>query len=381
MKKIFSTLVLILTIAFSIHAQQSEAGEEYQFEIVTENDATSVKNQQKTGTCWSFSTVSFLESELIRMGKGTIDLSEMYVVRKTYPLKAERFVRYHGKNNFSPGSLSHDVINCVHNFGMVPEAVYSGKKNPDDVHNHSEMHRMLNKMLEETIKSKTLSEEWKASFAAILDVYLGEDPEKFTYNDKEYTPRTFADEVLNINANDYVSLSSFLHHPFNEKFILEVPDNFCDGMFYNIPIEDLTKTVDFALENGFTIAWDCDVSDKGFSARKGIAIMPEKDWKEMTKEEAKLVFETPTKELEVTQEMRQAAFDDYTLTDDHLMHITGIVKDQNGTKYYIVKNSWGENISKKGYLYVSEAYFKMNTISILLHKDGIPKNINKQLGL
>tara|TARA_Y100000589_G_scaffold112812_1_gene107229 strand:+ start:2219 stop:3289 length:1071 start_codon:yes stop_codon:yes gene_type:complete len=329
------------------------------FKDIVSVPVNSVESQGKTGTCWSYATGSFLESELIRKGKGIYDLSEMFVARNVYLEKADNFVRRHGKANFSEGSLSHDLINTIHKYGLIPYENYSGLVSHSEKHDHSELSSLLKSYLKVIVERKNPSNLWKNGYEAILDVYLGEVPEIFEYNGKKYTPKSFAKE-LDLDPNDYINLTSFNHHPFYDKFILEVPDNWSNGFFYNIPIEEMVEISLNALKNGFSIAWDTDVSNQSFNSKKGIA----------------------HDSTIVSQEVRQLKFNNYTVTDDHLMHITGLTEGSDGLIYYIVKNSWGDSRgldNYKGYVLVSNNYFKLNTISIMLHKDAIPKKILKKL--
>ena len=380
MKRLTFLLSFLISVTL-VYAQSGESGSDYQFETMHAVEATAVKSQDRTGTCWSFSSNSFLESELLRMNKGQFDLSEMYSVYRTYQDKGLNYMRYHGKANFSEGSLNHDVFRCLEQFGAMPEAAYAGKKDEKGRYDHSKMVKLLTKMLEATQEQKGYDENWSLAFDQMLNIYMGEIPETFEYKGKSYTAISFRDEVLGLKANDYVSLTSFSHHENYSKFILEVPDNYSHGSYYNLPLESLEKVVDHALAEGFSIAWDADVSDPGFSARNGLGIVPAKNWGEMNSEEKTAVFDEPVAQKVITSEMRQTAFDSYKLTDDHLMHITGLAKDQHGDEYYVVKNSWGSKISFDGYMYISKAYFNMNTIAIVLHKDGIPKGVLKSLKL
>ena len=373
-------IVLLLTISFNTQIVAQTAG--YNFTMEKSLSATPVKNQQNTGTCWSFSTTSFVESELIRIGKGEHDLSEMYTVRQIYLEKAMNYVRRQGKAQFSEGSLSHDVINIVRKYGAVPESAFNGLNNGDTKYNHSELEAVLQGMLDAMIKNRgNLSNHWKKAVEAVLDVYLGEVPEEFKYDGKSYNPKSFADEVLEINPDDYVELTSYEHHPFYKICVLEIPDNFSNGFYYNVPIEDLEKITDNAVTLGYTVAWDCDVSEKGFSQKNGLAILPAKSWNDMTKDEKEEVFKSPVEQQKVDQTMRQSTFDNYSTTDDHLMHITGIAKDSKGNRYYQVKNSWGERGAFDGYLYASKAYFQLKTVAVMVHKDAIPSQIKEKLGL
>ncbi len=344
-----------------------------QYSFVNEQkiECTSVKNQARTGTCWSFATASFLESEIIKKKDLQIDLSEMFVVRNNYEEKAQNYVLRQGKANFSQGSLSHDLIRNLAKNGAVPDEVYSGLRNDETRHNHSEMEAGLKGFLDGIIKSKRLSLKWKEAFNSILDVYLGQEPKNFVYKGKNHTPKSFA-EWLDIKPSDYISLSSFTHHPFYEKFILEIPDNYSNGTFYNVPIDELVEAVDYALAKGYTIAWDGDVSEKGFSAKEGIAILP-------TDEKREDLFTNPGKEVSVNQDLRQSNFESYATTDDHLMHLVGTAEDQKGNKYYLIKNSWGEISDYKGYIYMSEAYLKMKTVAIMLNKNALTDQTSKKI--
>jgi bleomycin hydrolase len=355
----------------------------YQFEVIYDNAATPVKNQSYTGTCWSFATSSFLESELLRQGKGEYDLSEMFIVKNIYPEKAVNYVRLHGNTTLGPGSLSGDMMRAAAKYGVVPEAVYAGMNAGYSKHNHAEMDAVLKAMLDAVVANpgKQLSTVWLDAVKGVLDAYLGKSPETFEYKGKTYTPKSFA-EHLGIRPNDYIQLTSFTHHPFYTRFALEIPDNWARNQYDNVPLDELMATIDNALAKGYTVAWDGDVSEKTFSNKEGIAILPETDWDDMTKAERDSVFKKVLPELQVTQEIRQAFFDNYRTTDDHLMHITGLAKDQNGTKYYITKNSWGtKDFKKGGYVYMSEAYVRAKTISIMVHRDALPLSIGKKLAV
>ncbi len=382
MKNLFKIASLFIATCFLTVALNAQTAG-YNFKVEKECAATSVKSQGKTGTCWSFSTTSFIESELIRIGKGEHDLSEMYTVRQIYLEKAMNYMRRQGKAQFSQGSLSHDVMIALKKYGAMPEAAFNGLNNGDKSYNHGELVSVLKAMLDAMRKSSKgkLSNHWKPAIEAVLDVYLGEVPEKFTYKGKSYTAATFSTEMLKINPSDYIEISSYQHHDFYQPFVLEVPDNFSNGLYYNVPLKDMERITDKAVTMGYTVAWDCDVSEKGFSSKNGMAILPAQPWSEMSKDEKKAVFEAPVKEMAVTQEMRQTTFDDQSTTDDHLMQITGIAKDSKGGKYYQVKNSWGERGDYKGYLYASQAYFQLKTVAVMVHKDCLPADIKKKLGL
>ncbi len=344
---------------------------QYQFTDVHELRNTSVKNQQKTGTCWSFATGSFIESELLRKEGIDRDLSEMYIVRKIYLDKARNYVLRQGKANFSQGSLSHDFVRAIARYGVVPESVYSGKEGAK--HDHTELFAVLKAMLDAVIAQKRPSAKWPKAIEAVLDVYLGEVRDKFVYGGREYDPKGYA-KSLNLRLLDYVSLTSFTHHPFYSRFILEIPDNYSNQSYYNLPMDEFQGLVDKAIETGYTVAWDGDVSEKGFSSKHGIAVLS-------VKPERKDLFKKPGAEREFSVESRQRAFENYSTTDDHLMHIVGIARDQRGTKYYKVKNSWGKRGAHKGYIYMSETYFKMKTVGVMLNRAVIPEALMKKLGL
>lgn len=309
----------------------------------------------------------------MRLGEGGYDLSEMYMVRNIYKDKARNYVLRQGKANFSQGSLNHDVMRAIEMAGAVPESVYSGLTEGDRYHDHSEMESALKGFLDGVLASKRPSQKWPDAFEAIMDQYMGAAPESFLYQGKTHTPSSFK-EALPINPEDYVSLTSFAHHPFYETFILEIPDNYSNGRYFNIPLDELQAIADYALSQGYTVAWDGDVSEKGFSAGNGLAILPEN-------EEAKDRFNRPVEEVTVTQDNRQLAFETFSTTDDHLMHLTGLAKDQNGQTYYITKNSWGEISPYKGLLYMSGPYFRMKTVGLMVHKDAIPEGIAQKLNL
>ncbi|MEM9547940.1 MAG: C1 family peptidase [Bacteroidota bacterium] len=344
---------------------------QYEFKTEKKIHCTSIKNQARTGTCWSFSTASFLESELMRMGMEDINLSEMFIVRNIYKDKAHNYILRQGKANFSQGSLAHDLIRIAEKDGLMTEEAYSGLLSGESRHDHGEMVNGLHGFLDGVRKSKVLSHKWRSAFDGILDSYIGNVPEQFEYEDQSYTATTFA-EMTKLKTEDYISITSFTHHPFYEQFILEIPDNYSNGSFYNVPLDELMSIIDYALLAGYSIVWDGDVSEKGFSARNGMALLPVDPKRED-------LFTNPGPEINVTQENRQINFENYSTTDDHLMHIVGIALDQDGTKYYLTKNSWGEISDYEGFLYMSEAFMKMKTVSIMIHKDGLPRNSSEKL--
>ncbi len=398
MKKTVLSALTVFLFVTGINAQsdtlKNKKDGHYYFTVIKNNETTEVQNQWRTGTCWSFSSLSFIESELLRTGKGKHNLSEMFIVHNAYLAKAERYVRMHGKMNFGQGGAFHDIPFVIKHFGIVPEEVYLGLNYGEDKHNHSEMEAVLKGMLDAVIKNRQrhLTTAWEPAFEKVLDTYLGEIPQEFEYQGKKYTPQSFA-QHLGLNMDDYVEITSFTHHPFYETFVLEVPDNWVFGSVYNVPLDELMEIMEYAIMNGFTVAWGADVSEKGFSFRDGLAIVPKdpstiktkgrdnKHFSDAGAEKESDAFDAPVEELEITQEMRQKAFDNYETTDDHGMHIVGMVKDQNGTKYFVVKNSWGTKNDCDGYFYASEAYFKYKTIDIMLHKGAIPPRLRKKLGL
>lgn len=395
MKKLIVASLLLACSLTTIGAQEKTEGE-YVFTPVKELKITPVKNQNRTGTCWCFSTLGFLESELIRMGKGEQDLSEMYIVNHTYKDKADKYVRLHGKLNFAQGGSFYDVLYAWKNYGIVPETAMTGLQYGEDMHAHSEMEQLAASYVSTLIKNPNgkLSTAWKKGFDGIIDAYLGELPQTFTYNGKEYTPKSYAAE-LGLNPDDYISVTSFTHYPFYSAFPIEVEDNWRWSDSYNLPLDEFMQVFDYAINNGYSIAWGADVSEKGFT-RNGVAVMPDIELLERTGSdqdhwlglsrsekdtEIKKMLEKPCQELTITQEMRQQAYDNYQTTDDHGMQIYGIAKDQNGKKFYMVKNSWGTDNKYKGTWYASEAFVAYKTMNIVIHKDALPKTIKTKLGI
>ncbi|MFH2141788.1 MAG: C1 family peptidase [Bacteroidota bacterium] len=395
-------IVLIISILafFCISGvfSQEERKEGYQFTDEKVLKVSPVKNQNRAGTCWSYSTLSFIEAEMLRMGKEEVDLSEPYVFRMAYEDKAEKYVRMHGTTNFGGGGAVNDPIDTYIKYGLIPEENYKGLNYGEDNHVHGEIDNVLKAYVDAVIenKNKKLSTAWFEGYKGILNAYFGAIPEKFSYKGKDYTPRTFSDQVIGINPNDYVYLSSFSHHPFYTQFAIEVQDNWSWQKFYNLPIDELIAVYVNSINNGYTVGWASDVSEKGFSSKDGIAVVPtdvpeEMDglerakWETMSKKERESYltsFDKPIKEKVVTQEMRQLAFDNYQTTDDHGMLIMGLAKDQNGTRYFKVKNSWGTDYNDYGgFFYASETFVKYKTLSCVVHKNAIPKDIAKKLGL
>ena len=333
-------------------------------------DYTPIKSQGRTGTCWCFATTSFLESELMRRGKGEIDLSEMHIVKNVYKDKAQNYVLRHGKAQFGQGALSHDFIKGVTRGGLMPESAFDGKDEGATRHDHSEMETLLKGMLDGLIKRPSPSPKWPIAYGKILDTYLGDSPENFSYDGRTFTPKEFA-KHLDFRAEDYVNITSFNHHPFYKNFVLEIPDNYSNGSFYNLPIDELVEIVEHAIEEGYTVAWDGDVSEKGFSSKNGMALLPENASRSD-------LFQTIGPEQEVTQETRQKTFFNFSTTDDHLMHLVGTSSDAEGNRYFIIKNSWGEVGPYDGLIHMSESYLRLKTVAILLHKDAIPSRFQRR---
>lgn len=397
MKKLLSTTLAFYTAFTFAQTSTNIEGSNYKFTKVHHLDATPVQSQGRTGTCWSFSGLSFFESELIRKGNKNPDvLSEMYVVRKSYENKAEKFIRMDGKINFGEGGAFHDIPWVIKNYGIVPYDVYNGL-NGTESYDHAEFFEVINGAVQGLLKymgssSNGISGNWKPAVNGILDAYVGKDIKEFEWKGKKYTPQSYAASI-GLNMDEYVSLTSFTNHAPYSKCQLAIPDNYNWGDSYNVGLDDLMATVENALSSGYTVAWGADVSEKGFSFKNGIALVPEdpttisvsgrdnKNYNDAGADRNSNAFLSPTKEVAVTAELRQKGYDNKTTTDDHGMHIVGLYKDQNGTKYLLVKNSWGTGNYPKGYLYVSEQYFRYKTINIYLNKGGISSELKKKINL
>lgn len=397
MNKILGLLALAMLPSLGFAGEKADKDTVFVFKDLKVNETTSVKDQNRSGTCWSFSGISFFEDELLKNKKGEFDLSEMFVVRQCYIDKAINFVRYYGKTNFGEGGGLLDLPYVYDKYGMLPESVYNGLNYDEPKHNHGELAAVLTAYLNEIVKNpnKKLSPAWLKGYIGILDAYLGVVPETFEYEGKTYTPKSFA-EYLGLKMDDYLPISSYTHHEFYKPFVLEVPDNWDHGLYYNVPMEEMKAIVDKAIEDGFTVLWAADVSEKGFKWYDGVALMPKVDlnaqkegteldrWvklKSSEREEEMYGFTGPVEEIEVTQESRQKGFDNYETTDDHGMVIVGKAEDQKGNKYYKVKNSWDSDQIYKGYFYVSETYFLAKTMSILVNKKSVPSEILNKLGM
>lgn len=394
-----SLIALCLALTAGAQTADTTSAEGYRFTDTKIIPTTAVKDQSRSGTCWCFSTLSFLESEILRAGGPALHLSEMWIVRHSFMDKAEKYVRMHGTINFAEGGASHDVTEEIKAHGIVPFEVYPGLNYGTEKPDFHELSVVLKAYLDAVVKTgdksgKALSTAWKRGFDAILDEYFGPLPETFTYEGKEYTPETFAAQ-LPIDLDNYIDISSFTHHPFYTQFIIEVPDNWMWGTVYNVPLDEMMQIIDHALEQGYTVSWGTDVSEKGFSRTKAIGIVPEADtesmsgteaerWGKLTdkeKEAALYKFDKPGKERTITQQMRQTAFDNYETTDDHGMLIMGTATDQADNRYYKVQNSWNVLPPYDGFWYFSRPFVAYKTTSIMVNKQALPKEIARKLGL
>ena len=392
MKKFALVAALLFGVAISAFAQEG-----YQFtdkKII--GKTVPITNQYRSGTCWCFSTLSFLEEEVLAAGGEQMTLSQMWVVRHAYFDKAIKYVRLHGNLNFAVGGAAHDVTELIAKYGIVPLEAYPGYNYGTTMPEFGEIENVLKAYVDAIIKNGNgkLTTAWMNGLNGILDAYFGVRPETFTYNGKEYTPKSFA-ESLPVKMEDYLEFSSFTHHPFYSTFALEVPDNWMWGEMYNLPLEEMVAIVDATLEAGHPVAWGTDVSEKGFNGGKAIGVIPAavednligsdaEKWGKLSDAEKRAKInnlEGPMKEKTITQEMRQEAFDNYESTDDHGMVIVGTAEDQAGNPFFKVQNSWGESGPYKGFYYFSRPFFEYKTMDIMVHKSMVPKEIKKKLGL
>ncbi|MBQ0061959.1 MAG: aminopeptidase [Bacteroidales bacterium] len=400
-KSLFLTLAAAVVMSSNVFAADKKKPKEqpkeegFVFTTVKEAPITSVKNQASSGTCWAYSALGFIEAELIRQGKGEYDLCEMFLAHKTYQDRAMAAVRTHGDVSYSQGGSFYDAVFCLKNYGMCPQEAMPAPGSPYGAKNNefSELFNITTGYVEGIAKGKQrkLSPIWNKGFISILDSYLGETPEKFSYKGKEYTPKSFVDS-WGINLNDFVSLTSFTHRPFYEPLIIEVQDNWRWAGSYNLPLDEFMAVMENAVNNGYTFAWGADVSEQGFT-RDGVAVCPDvAKAQEIGSDQARWVggnvqdrraalTSKPMPEITVTPELRQAAYDNWETTDDHGMLIYGIAKDQDGKEYFMVKNSWGETGKYKGSWYAAKAFVAYKTLNILGHKDAIPAHIAKKIGL
>ncbi len=396
MKKIIIYAVLLMAF-INIQAQDNKAEKVYRFELLTEVPHTKVKSQDRSGTCWSFAGTAFVEAEILRIKNLNLDLSEMFNVRYAYHNKAEKLVRLHGNLNMGPGGGFSDVLSIVEQYGMITEKDYSGMVIDENKHIHGEMDAVFEAYTSAVMKNKNrkLTPVWLNGFDCLLDTYLGSVPDEFTFEGKTYSPKSFA-AFTGFKSSDYIEFGSYTHQPYHEAFILEIPDNWMWSELVNLKLDEMMSTIDHALKKGYVVGWDTDVSDKGFSWKNGVAIVPEDEpskfmgaimdslagLSKKEREKQLFAFENLVQEKEITPELRQTSFDNYETTDDHLMLIVGIAKDQKGSKYYKIKNSWGtEDHIYEGYFFASEAFVAYKTISILVHKDAVPKAVNTAIGL
>jgi bleomycin hydrolase len=367
----------------SLKANASEKSvESFKFTDEINLANTSVKNQGSSGTCWSYSTNSFLESEMIRLGKQPVELSQVFSARNAYVEKGKNYVRMHGAVTLGDGGELHDVTNMYKKYGAVPQEVYTGLNYGTSKNKFAEMGALTEALLAAVVKNPNgeLTPNWEKAYTAVIDSYLGQVPENFNYKGKSYTPQSFAKEVVGINPDEYLEFGSYSNVPYYTKTMMMVPDNWSFDLLYNVKMNDMIAIIDHALKNGYTVAWASDVSEKSFSWKNGVAYVPTKKYDDMTAIEKENMFNGPSEEMVITEELRQKAFDNYQTTDDHAMHIVGIAKDQMGKEYYIVKNSWGATNDYKGYLYVTKNFVKYKTTALMVNKGGVPTEIAKKIG-
>ena len=394
MKVVVIAIIIVASSGFySAQTTTNIKGSQFEFKEVVRHDASPVESQGRTGTCWSFSALSFLESEIMRTTgrEKPIILSEMFIVRKAYEAKAKKYIRMDGRTNFGEGGAFHDIPYVIKNHGIVPQSEYTGLAKKGDRYNHGDMFDQLNEIV--TVAKKEgvgIQKYWLDAYSKVLDEKIGVVPESFKFEGEKYTPQSFY-KMLGIDMEDYVSLTSFTNHPMYEKCMLQIPDNWLWDESYNVGINDLYETVIYALKSGYTVAWGADVSEKGFSFQNGLAIVPlekeqivvegedNKNFSDAGADKKSTVFTRPDAEVVVTQELRQEGYDNKETTDDHGMHIVGLYKDKKGRNFFLVKNSWGTSNYPEGYLYVSEPYFKLKTINIYIHKDGVPDSLKSKL--
>jgi bleomycin hydrolase len=393
----FKSLLLVLTLILGTNTNfaqdilvnslkvnaSDKSKESFKFTDVINLANTSVKNQGSSGTCWSYSGNSFLESEMIRIGKQPVEISQIFTARNAYVEKGKNYVRMHGAVTLGDGGSLHDVTNMLKKYGAVPQEVYTGLNYGTAKNKFAEMAALTEGLLIAAVKNPNgeLTPNWIKAYEAVIDSYLGQVPQNFNYKGKNYTPQSFAKEVVGLNPDEYVEFSSYSNVPYYTKTMLMVPDNWSFDMIYNVRLNDMTDIIDNALKNGYTVAWATDVSEKSFSWKNGIAYVPTKKVDEMTSEEKENMFNGPKPEMEITEELRQKAFDNYQTTDDHGMHIVGVSKDQDGKEYYIVKNSWGATNDYKGYLYVTKNFIKYKSTALMVNKGAIPVAIAKKMGI
>lgn len=401
MKNILRICIVTFTLLSSyVFAQETEkkADEKaYVFTVTKEIPHTPVENQYRSGTCWSFAGIGFIEAEILRISGKSYNLSEMYIVRQAYSDKAKKYVRLHGSLNLASGGVMNTVKTMTKRYGIMPQDAYSGLVIGEEKHIHGEMDDVLKAYTDAVMKNgnRKLTPVWSKGFDALLDAYLGEVPSDFEVDGKKYTAESFM-QSTGFKPDDYVDLSSFTDKDLYKAFAVEIPDNWLWDLTYNLTLDELMQSLDYALDHGYTVAWGADVSEKGFSWKNGVAIVPEENmkdltgtekekWEALTAEEKKkslYEFKEIVKERTITPEIRQMAYDNYETTDDHSMLIVGKAVDQKGNRYYKIKNSWGtEDHLYAGYFYASESYLRYKTINFFMHKDAVPETILKKIGL
>ena len=376
MKNIISLVMLFLLLGGVVQSQEDQ----YNFVMKKEVPSTPVKNQSVTSTCWSFSGISFFESEILRMGKKPYDLSEMFIVREAYKKKAEEYARRNGTFIFSGGGQYNDLLSVCRESGLVPDEVYPGLNYGLKNHNHDEMDAVLKGYMNGVIKSSRHTVAWNTGFNGILEAYLGPLSPGFQYDGTYYSPKSFSEE-LGLNFDDYIVLSSFSDHPFYKENLLAVPENWAPCTYYNLPIEEFIQVIDNALMSGYSVAWASDMRGKGFSMKKGVATVPQKDWDELSDEESDKIFDSPHPQKKITQELRQQEFKDFEINGDHGMHIIGIAEDQDGEIFYKVKNSWGASGKFNGYIFVSREFVMLKTTNCMINKNAIPVQIAQKMDI
>ena len=388
-------MALLAVIAVGANAQDKDKNKPV-FTVVKENKITSIKDQNRSGTCWAYSTLSYFEAEILKATGKTYDLCESFVANKTYMDRAIQVVRLHGDCQFSQGGSAYDVLYCLKNYGICPEDAmpFPGSLYGDSLNNFNEFFSIMEPYVEAVSKNKAskLSNQWKPGLQGILNAYLGECPQEFTYEGKKYTPETFV-KSLGINLDDYVSITSYTHRPFYTQFPVEVQDNWRNPLSWNLPMDEMMRIIDNAVMNGYTVAWGGDVSEDGFT-RKGVAYYIDSKkaqslagsdmarWLRLSRTEKTSLLDSlgcNVPEITPTQELRQERYDNWELTDDHGMLIYGIAKDQNGKEYYMVKNSWGETGDYKGIWYMTKNFIAANTMDYTVNKNAIPKDILKKM--
>lgn len=392
---IIAAAFLLLPAGLSAQNQTETKTDSAQFTVIKENPITSIKDQNRSGTCWAYSSLGFFEAELLRMGKGEHDLCESFLVYKTYMDRADKAIRTHGDASFSQGGSFYDAVYCLKNYGIVPQDAMPapGSLYGDSLFNFNQLDAVASAYVKAIAKGdhKKISPAWKKDLSSIYENYFGKLPETFTYKGKTYTPQNYV-QYLGLNPDDYVSLTSYTHHPFYSKFILEIQDNWRWAESYNLPLDEFMEVMDHAVRNGYCFAWGSDVSEKGFKAREGVAVVPAtgKDNDKTGSDAARwtgsndkngAVIKTSDEELTITQEMRQLGYDTWETTDDHGMVIYGLAKDSKGNEYFMVKNSWGDYGPFHGCFYASKAFVAYKTMNIIIHKDALPKSIARKLGL